>query len=819
MTTLQDELRWEKRMIERGVQRYDAIKNKAIEGERVADTSAGNRLLKNYLQQIEDAMVDTIHSVKSGNVSNYIKVLRGMETSKIAFITLKSMMRCVYEPDKTLVSVCTDIGAKIEDEFHMMEIESKHKTYFDQAARQNKSTHYRHLRNSIIQAAKNNTSFQPNYWTQDQRAGVGLVLSQIVTANCDLFTKELAFKANQTGSWGKKTTFLRPTQECIDWVNKHDDIMRMLFPDRLPTLIKPADWTAFDEGGYWHPRMRRTTPFVIASKSSPHGAKERYESIHPNVYKAVNAMQATAWQINTRVLEVMKEVWTKNLAIGMPRSEPYEFPPCPLAPGATAETQEEIDKFEQWKQDMRSVHSKEAERNALCMLMVRNMRIAKELEDKPEFYYVYRTDFRGRVYAASSGVSPQGPDQSKALIQFAQAKRLGPRGLYWLKVHGANKWGTDKCSRAEQVAWIEERHEQWCAVANDPIGNRELWSEADKPYQFLAFCFEYQAASEVGEDFWSRLPIALDGSCNGLQHFSAMLRDAVGGSAVNLVPNDKPADIYQEVADVASNKLFALANSEDERAAGARNWLKLFYRLYDGKPAMNRKLTKKPVMTLPYGSTRQTCTESVYDWYRENGDDFFGTTGFRHSILLTPVLWESIGEVVIAARAAMSWIQKCAGIIGKTGVPLQYITPLGFPVHHIAYKSETKRVTTRLFGQIEIVVQRYTEDIDVARMRSGSSPNYVHSMDANHMMNVVLKSLEEGINSFAMIHDDFGTHACDIDKFHEIIRSTFVKQYSGNALMELKEMLEHTSGCELPDPPAMGDLNIKDIMNADHFFG
>src|SRR3546814_16441857 len=49
-------------------------------------------------------------------------------------------------------------------------------------------------------------------------------------------------------------------------------------------------------------------------------------------------------------------------------------------------------------------------------------------------------------------------------------------------------------------------------------------------------------------DLVSRIPVALDGSCSGLQHFSAMLRDEEGGAAVNLLPAERPQDVYKRVA-------------------------------------------------------------------------------------------------------------------------------------------------------------------------------------------------------------------------------------------------------------------------------
>src|SRR3546814_17064020 len=48
-------------------------------------------------------------------------------------------------------------------------------------------------------------------------------------------------------------------------------------------------------------------------------------------------------------------------------------------------------------------------------------------------------------------------------------------------------------------------------------------------------------------DLVSRIPVALDGSCSGLQHFSAMLRDEEGGAAVNLLPAERPQDVYKGV--------------------------------------------------------------------------------------------------------------------------------------------------------------------------------------------------------------------------------------------------------------------------------
>ena len=65
---------------------------------------------------------------------------------------------------------------------------------------------------------------------------------------------------------------------------------------------------------------------------------------------------------------------------------------------------------------------------------------------------------------------------------------------------------------------------------------------ADDPWQTLAVCMEVRdaLASHDVSNFMSRLPMQMDGSCNGLQHYAALGRDAPGGRAVNLTEVSAP---------------------------------------------------------------------------------------------------------------------------------------------------------------------------------------------------------------------------------------------------------------------------------------
>lgn len=71
---------------------------------------------------------------------------------------------------------------------------------------------------------------------------------------------------------------------------------------------------------------------------------------------------------------------------------------------------------------------------------------------------------------------------------------------------------------------------------------RRWWQSAEKPWETLAACTEVRDALATGNpaEFVSRLPVQIDGSCNGLQHYAALSRDLEGGTSVNLMPCDRP---------------------------------------------------------------------------------------------------------------------------------------------------------------------------------------------------------------------------------------------------------------------------------------
>ncbi|WFG40883.1 RNA polymerase [Paracoccus phage ParKuw1] len=813
-----DQKAWERSMTSLGVSRFRAQEEKAKEGGRYADTSAGARLIRVYLTQVSEKIAETINTPRNhGGRRMHMKLLQGIDYDKLAFFTLNRMMQSVFDP-QTLQATARKIGQMVEDELRFSKFEIETPEFFNAVVRDldaRNSTQYQH-RHRVLVNRMNDREIEWQCWTETTQVQVGLILLGCAMEASDLFEKK------QDGRRGMVT--LVPSAECEEWIKAHDEAMEVMFPDRMPCLIEPNDWQDWKDGGFFTNRMRGKTPMVKtrAGQQRDTQAPLLDSAAMPTVYDSVNAMQRTSWAVNKPLLEVVREVWDRGLEVGMPRSQPYEIPPAPIPEGKKSGDLHGAEKqaFMDWKEEARTLHGMEADRKAAVMGVVRSMRMASRMDHLELLWFVYQLDFRSRTYSTSAGVSPQGSDIAKALLNFGTAEPLGERGFYWFQVHGANKYGFDKGDYDERVRWVQDRAADIIDAGTDPLGRTDVWKDADKPFQFLAWCMEYAAAHRDVRDpreYRSRLPIALDGSCNGLQHFSAMLRDPVGGRSVNLVPGSRPSDIYQDVADVATEELRDILTRPDaEDYTLAANWMACF-----GDKGMGRKLAKKPVMTLPYGSTLQTCTKSVHAWVLENAKDFFPDgTAFKHSMWLSKVLWRSISKVVIAARAAMDWIQRCARILAKHDEPMIYTTPVGFPMVQFAPNIEQTRIAAQIGGRVKLTINTEMPGVNQYKASSGSSPNLVHSVDAAHMHMVVAEGARQGLTHFAMIHDDFGVHARHVDLWHSIIREQFIKLHGEtDVLAEFKRQQEERTGLTLPDLPERGNLDLEAVRKSLYFFG
>lgn len=411
------------------------------------------------------------------------------------------------------------------------------------------------------------------------------------------------------------------------------------------------------------------------------------------------------------------------------------------------------------------------------------------------------------------GLNPQGSDIQKALIRFAKGMPVNtPDAIKWFHVQGANKWGYDKATLEQRQQWVIDRKEMILHFASDPVNNTG-WKEADSPLQFLAWCLEFSRwSSDTSGSFLSHLPISMDGSCNGLQNLSALLRDQIGGQATNLTSNETMEDIYRRVADAATIRLAGMTFNDPIKDALKVKWI---------AHGISRSVVKRSVMTTPYGVTKRSAIDYVIKDYLRNmavAHPFDKSEYMTAASVLMEAVWPAIGDVVVKGREAMAWLQRCARVILKDMSPdnpvISWLSPSGFPASQAYYDIEIHRIATRLHGTSKIRVVTEVDEPDSSRHINGLAPNFVHSMDAAHLHLTTEECARQGIDSVAMIHDDYGTHAANAQRMYEIIRERFVHMYEQDD--PIQAFFDRYPG--LPAVPQKGTLDIREVMRSPFFF-
>lgn len=653
--------------------------------------------------------------------------------------------------------------------------------------------------------------------SQSEKLHLGSFALETLVEATDFFTIEL-----EPFRRGDKAYTIRATEAVEKWLERQHARCELLEPMWMPMVVRPRRWRSPTVGGY----LSSTSGRIVRQLVKPPGKllgdghslnrtylAELRELDLSKVYEGVNHVQETAWAINAGVFKVVREVWDSGGTIaGLPPRDDLPMPPKPL----DMETNPEA--MAKWKREAAIVHSDNAKNRSLRLGIQQRLWMAERFSQEEAFWFPHSMDFRGRLYPipGATGFSPQSDDLGKALLKFHEGKPLGEAGAYWLAVHIANLFGVDKVSFKERVEWTYAHSREIIDSAVQPLDGERFWLMADSPWMALAAAQEFVGYLEQGPDFVSHIPIPLDGSNSGLQHFSAMLRDPVGGAAVNLLPADKPQDVYDRVATKAHA---IVSNDEDPMAA-----------VWVGK--INRKIAKRPTMTFVYSATRFGMHEMILDTLRgldaeraERGEGPYldGEDNYSAAMYLSHILFGAIGEVVSAAQGAMDWLRAVAKIAADAGHSLQWTTPDGLLVRQSYRLLHANRVRVHWQGrQIKVTLGAVSSALDGRAQANAVAPNFVHSLDAAHLRAVARAARTAGIDSLAVIHDSFGTHAADTDTLVGLLRDTFVEQYDDDILVrfyeEAKAQLPEPWSEQVPPPPEKGSLDLSMVKYAPYLF-
>ncbi len=813
----------EARMASLGIDKYRAQATDARQEGAATESRAVSYVLDAALIPLTgaiEAFRTQAMGGRAGRKHSAVRAIEGMETNVVAFLTTKLTLDGIAK-GQDLTPLAIRIGGAVELEQRAAAYRAKSKEQDNHVSKVVNSLNKR-TRNLKHRAAVLTHSFTTGGeewapWNTREKLAIGTKLVELLVSSTGL----MEFDVRVTGK-GRAATVLSPTRRFGDWLATLDRQAEVLSPEFLPCIIPPKDWDGLVGGGYHTDAFAYPLEFV-KTHSRRHKAVLAKADL-TQVYEAVNAVQRTPWAVNGAVLDVATHLLDMGSGLaGLPLGD-QPIPPKPddIDTNETARTE--------WRRRAATVHQLNRSLFSRRVQAHKTLKVAREFVEYAAIYFPHQLDFRGRIYAVPQALNPQGTDLAKGLLYFAEGDPIHTNAARdWFMIHGANCFGVDKVSFADRKAWVQEHQDRIVSVAKDPLGDF-WWTEADSPFCFLAWAMEFAEFRRDWTNFRSRIPIAMDGSCNGLQHYSAMLQDPVAGKAVNLVPSDTPQDIYGEVAARVRDTLYRIAMQEhatgqEYLSAEDREALMKEVRLANlwGAYGITRKITKRPVMVLPYGGTLNSCQKYVHEAVLDHppegipSDELSAATNW-----LAGIVWASIGEVVVSARLAMGWLREAAGIISKADQPIIWTTPSGFPVVQAYEEVHSTQLDTVLLGKRyqPRIDEKVADSIDRRRQVNGVAPNFVHSLDAAALVLTVNAATAQGVTKFAMIHDSYGTTAMCAPALASVLRDEFARMYEDHDMLHRfrDEVMPDGLRDAISHPPTVGGLDLNGVRLSPYFF-
>lgn len=579
---------------------------------------------------------------------------------------------------------------------------------------------------------------------------------------------------------------------------------------------------------------------ILGSYTEPQSVTRHIHKMHDYLYneeapyvQAVEKLQQVKWAINKPILD----------AIVPPRSEP-----------------EENDAKEQRRR------SKVIEHKFITAK-------AEILKDWDGFYQSFEVDYRGRIYNTEPFLNYQSSDMAKGMLMFAEEKPMTEDGKFWLAVHTASSYNQSynindipEWCEEDYKSYLEEEGLEDISVDKMTLNDRAGWTmnnwdkifekkldlKAEKPYTFLACCYEWEYVQETG---MTRLPVAIDGSNNGWQHLGAISKDSQTGLLVGLEPVTIQKDFYVQTA----KKLIELA-AKDKRLTSILKSMPMKH--------IRKGISKRGSMTRAYSAGASKIAENMYfDCKAEDYHEKYGIT-LKDCNKFANLLVKAIEQVCPGPLQTMAYLQELAQyqigkheliggtraefkelkarrfellglkdpsdeelielndvsvrlndfsfelVYGNGETVIEWDTPSGFKARYENYTMIDFKARARLNGKdIKHVMKTPTDKPDIRGFMCGISPNYIHSMDAAHMALVIA----DWQGDFGAVHDSFSTHASDVDLLLQRTKEVFIDMYDHENFFDVirKQLTDDTDSVE---QPMLGDLDVSAIASSDYFF-
>lgn len=794
---------------------------KVISRSGLGDTDQGLALTEKYLETYSNLVVQHKEaSRKDRGFRGKQRLILDLDETLIAAVSLNAGFSALGQDNTNLSVVLRYLGNAIRYECYGQAFRLWNTDEAKKLEVRVKRTHssLKHRR-TAIRALARKAKFTFEDWTDLDVLQAGKWLLHVLVAGP-------AFRLNED-------EYFTLTDEALANL---DDIMSALVIHRLygvPVTGELPEWSGstlhIDGLPYSLVRTYQKPVQRHVEKALKAGSMSR-------VLEALNAAQSVRWRINEPILALIRHCYAQGIPVpGLPPKEDISVPRHPKPWADMTDTERYL-----WRRSANQVKTINRSYLGQREVMSSDLAMAEHLLGT-SFATAMNMDYRGRIYGIPH-LNFQREDRVRALFLFDQGQIVEADGLYWLKVHLANCGDFNKLSKKpfdDRVWWVDDNLDRLLAIAKAPLDDL-WWTEADAPFLFVASCMALKDAIE-GRPV--HMPCSWDGSCSGLQHLAMASRCEKTGFLTNLTPAP-PQDIYQAVADLvkqkvskdlSSTEVIEFRNKEGEvvRKTPVADIAK---RILDY--GVTRSLVKRNVMTYSYSSKRSGMQDQILeDTMRPLSvqvlageilaHPFGEDGGYAAARYLSGVTYDSIVEAVDRPAEVMKFLQSIARVMAHEGKPTTWTTPLGLPVMLRTPNTDTKQIELYLHDRGVRWCFKPRSELEVPgickrKAASAIAPSVVHSLDACHLMMVVLAAKDAGITSVALVHDSFGCLPNEASRFRQIIKETFVDLYEHNNVLEdiLRENCDHldTNGYRLPQVPTTGHLSLETVLNADYAF-
>jgi DNA-directed RNA polymerase len=602
---------------------------------RGAELAPAQKLLLDWFTPLKEAIEEEkemVKAKKSGiDRSIYGPHLLLLESDTLAVITMHEFVNlALVEPRGIkVVRVATAIGRAVENEVRMKWLAE---TVDDKWKKITKEDAPAYEKNRRARQAQRDAEEDMGWDSKIVvKVGASLLVKLMETAKVRLPREEVdgkmiggesvdAFIHGYIFQYPRRYGVLRCHEQVYKSIMEGNLVRAAPNPRYLPMVVEPQPWASHNEGGYL-----KLSSMIMRTRGSNGQIAALKKCEMPQVMEGLNSLSQVRWQINSPILDVIQKLWEDGGAIcGLPPRADFEFPDEPMEDeieeggdfeAASMSHNKLVSKLKKANRDLHSLR---------CDVKLK-LQVAQEFRQYEKIYFPYNIDFRGRAYPIPPNLNHLGNDICRGLLMFADKKPLGEDGLQWMKIHLANLFGKDKMSFAMRIQYMDGMLDQVRDSAYKPLNGDQWWMQADEPFQALATCIELAHAidSPNPAEYKSSLPVHMDGSCNGLQHYAALGRDDEGGRQVNLTPSEEPQDVYTGVADMVINQIARDAamvegtdfHPDDEDYAEVLE-KRRYAQMLEGQ--ITRKVVKQTVMTSVYGVTFVGARKQIQARLQEN---------------------------------------------------------------------------------------------------------------------------------------------------------------------------------------------------------